>query len=301
MRILSFLFFIALGTGLRAQELNSWWAEKGIQVDGYAWDWPAQFRYYDGATQIQFSIANDTGAVYVCLKLNEEAAQLRFFRGGFNMWFDPKGKKSETCGIGFPLKHSRKAGEGKKKGAENDNQAETPRPDITHLRLFIAQQQTTLESIRLNGIPNQILALKNEYGVEAAFAWDSLNSLCVEYRIPVRSVLQHAMQVGDTSKPLGFGMVVGAVEMGEHKEKSDDNDSNTGWSNNGGMGGGVMNSGNPYNNNGMYGNNGMNNGLGAPAGGYNNGYGSYNGGSTGFIPMAQEQRIWSKLKLTWQR
>lgn len=293
------MLFIALSAGVNAQELNSWWAEKGIQVDGEAWDWPAQFRYYDGATQIQFSIANDTGSVYLCLKLNEEAAQLRFFRGGFNLWFDPKGKKSETCGLGFPLKRTRKPGEGKKKGGEGEAPAEGQRQDITHLRLFIAQQQTSLEAIRLNGVPNQTLALKNEYNVEAAFAWDSLNALCVEYRIPARCILQHGVTAADTTKNLGLGMVVGSVEMSDRKPDKSEDDPNSSWGNNSGMmNGGAMNNGSPYGNNNMY-NNGMN-GLGAPAGGYNNGYGSYNGGSTGFIPMAQEQRIWSRLKLTWK-
>ncbi len=298
MRILVCLLFAGLSLGLHAQDLNSWWAEKGIAVDGEAWDWPAQFRYYDGASQIQFSIANDTGSVYVCLKLNEEGAQLRFFRGGFNLWFDPKGKKSETCGVGFPMKRTRKPGESKKKEEGGETPGEGQPHDINHLRLFIAQQQTSLEAIRLNTVPNQVLALKNDYNVSAAFAWDTTNALCVEYRIPLRYILNRAVVAADTVKPLGFGMVVGAVEMGERKtDKSDDNDANSAWGNNSGMMNGGMNSTNPYNNG--LNNNGMNNSLGAPAGGYNNDYGSYNGGSTGFVPVAQEQRIWSKLKLSW--
>src|ERR1700741_3223775 len=89
---------------INAQIIHCLWETSPINIDGKPDDWPQPFNYYDGNTKLQFTFANDTGNIYVCLKITDDPTQLRLFNGGLGIWIDPKGKKKETMGVSFPLK-----------------------------------------------------------------------------------------------------------------------------------------------------------------------------------------------------
>src|ERR1700677_695213 len=115
-RILFIIVLIISSLGIKAQEVRSLWYSTPVKIDGDPSEWPQPFRCYDGETKLQFAAANATANIYVCLKITDEAAQLRLFDGGLELWLDRKGKKKETTGIMFPLKHERmEGGEGGQK------------------------------------------------------------------------------------------------------------------------------------------------------------------------------------------
>ncbi len=280
-----------------AQQVHCWWAGSGITIDGNPAEWPQPFRYYDGATKLQFSLANDTANLYICLKLTDEQAESRLFKTGLNIWIDPKGKKKESMGIVFPIKSERNPGE-----AESHRYSSTDEMDprvqhsnIGRLKQHVFMDQTTLRVKGFIGLPEQTLPLKNNVGIDVSFNWDTLDILTLEYKIPMILVLGHSLTAADTLKPVGVGFVEGAAE--DHRNLEDKNEN--GMSN----AGDVTNSGMNRGSSGM-GGGGMGGGMNTPGmSGRGGGMGGGRGGgmsSSNFNAASQEQKVWSKIVLAYQ-
>ena len=280
---------------LCAQTIYCLWETTPISVDGKPDEWPQPFNYYDGNTKLQFAFANDTGSMYVCLKITDDPTQLRLFNGGLGIWIDPRGKKKETLGISFPLKGDRAPGEGGEGGKHKrqsagiedpDNRAQ--KADALRLKQHAFLTQTTIRVKGFTGLPEQVLPLKNDFGINVAFNWDSLNILTIEYRFPIALVLGHSLSPADTLKPISVAFIEPALE-GIKMSNNEEENNITGPSN--------MNSGM---NRGMSGG-GMNNGMGGGMGG-RGGMGGGGGHSSMPVqnPANQEQKLWSKVMLSLQ-
>ncbi len=286
-----------------AQDIHSLKLKTAVTIDGSPDEWPQPFNYYNGETKLQYRIANDSSNIYVCFKVTDEPAQMKMMRAGINVWLDPKGKKKETTGINFPMKqdhtssietpHSQTEGHGQIPGQTYQKH------DFRNFKARATAQQITMKVQGFTGVSDQVTGIKNDFGILAAFNWDSLDILCIEYQIPIALVLQHRLSAADTLKPIGIGFVVNATDAssswgGEHQgnwggNRNADESSEMNGSMNAGM------------------NNGMNGGINNRTGGMNRdgqgvgmgggeAYRSNNGGGN-YSEMAQEHKVWSKLIL----
>ena len=307
MKRIAFLFcltFLLLNSNhTSAQTIHCLWQASPIIVDGKPDEWPQPFNYYDGNTKLQFAFANDTGSLYVCLKITDDPTQIRLFNGGLNIGIDPKGKKKETAGISFPLKTERAPGTGegggkhKRQGGDGmeDQDPRTQRSDALRLKQHAFLTQTTIRIKGFTGVPEQVLPLKNDYAINVAFNWDSLNILTIEYKFPIALFLGHKLTSADTLKPISVEFLEPAIESIKMSGTEEENNITGPSSANSGMGRSNMG--------GM--NNGMNNGMGGMGGGGMGGRGGGGGGmSRGSMPTMnpanQEQKLWSKVILTLQ-
>jgi hypothetical protein len=294
----SVLIFIAVAAmySVRSQDIHSMQLP-AISVDGKPDEWPQPFRYYEGTTKLQFAFANDTGSLYVCIKVTDAQTQLRLFNSGLNICMDARGKKKETMVLSFPLKPEGDPGEGgsgqkhKHQGqSEGGPDAGMQKTDLLRLKHHARTQQLALRVKGFTGLPEQVLPLENAYRISAAFDWDSLDILTIEYKLPLALVLGHSLTATDTLKPISIGFIEPAPEVAH---------TNSGGVPEGDLGAGdVSRSGSGMNQNGM---GGMNNGMGG--GGMGRGMGGGNrGGGTHFLdtnPANQEQKVWSKVYLKW--
>jgi len=277
----------------QAQDASSWWIAKPMVIDGKTDEWPTQFRYYDGGTRLQYSIANDSAYIYLCLKVTDEQAQMRLFRSGLNIFIDTKGKKKESVAITYPVKLEHRPGEDDKpvEARQDDGYA---RRDMTNLKHRVLLSENEIIVKGFTGIPDQTLPTQNGYNITAAMQWDTLNILNIEYKIPFAAAAQHSMAAFDTVKSITLGFLIKGIEAPHPTGDGPDGDGPPP----GGMGtGGGMSGGGGYNGNG-----GMNGGLGGgglvggggmgdpPQGGMGNG---------AFIAMAQDQKMWAKVHLSW--
>lgn len=303
---------------INAQEIESKWVKKAVNLDGNPEEWEQPFVYYDGVTRLQFSITNDTGSLYLCLLVNDDRTQMRLFKGGLNIWLDPKGKKKETVGLTFPLRHEHK------KTEPADEQQSEDQPGmhkwgqsgiVNKLKERELVQQNTMSVHGFTGITEEIIPLKNNYGVTAALGWDTLGILCLEYKIPLQQILHHPLSDKDTLSLLQIGFIEPGIDVAskgngdkqngeEHDRYSDMSGQNSGM--------GSFNNGNLMNNQGGFGTPGYGNtNPGAPDGSYNNGgYGSSGYGNGGYQQMqapgqtsnlSQDAKSWSKLRLAYGR
>lgn len=284
-----FLFSLSFAT-IIAQDIHSL-ALPNIAIDGSPDEWPQPFRYYDGNTKLQFAIANDTSYIYICLKITDEQAQNRLFRAGLNVWVDPKGKKKESVGLGFPTKPEHVPGEMGERQNRRSNMDGPRKPDLSKLKQHVFMEQITLRAKGFNGVPDQVLQLNNNYGIKAAFNWDTLDILCIEYQLPVKLTLGHNLTAADTVKPIGLGFVVNGIDTPKGEGEGEEMDG-------GGMGGRGIGG---INNNGRV--DGMSNGAGGMNGGMR-GSGMHGGGGgmsgSSANQLSQEQKVWSKLVLNYK-
>ncbi len=299
------LVFSAFFNPLTAQIIHCLWEQKPVNIDGNPDEWPEIFNYYDGNTKLQFAFGSDTGNLYVALKITDDPTQIRLFNGGLGIWIDPKGKKKETMGVSFPLKGdaapgtSAAGGKHRRQSSGTGSEEQDPRAqksDALRLKQHAFLTQTTLRIKGFVGVPEQVLPLKNDYGIDVAFNWDSLNILTIECRLPLALVLGHPFTPADTLKPISVAFIEPALETPKLVQGEEDN-SITGPSNgqnsgmNRGQSGGGMNGG------------GMNNGMGG--GGMGGGRGSGGGHSGSSMqqvdPAKQEQKLWSKVILTLEK
>jgi hypothetical protein len=275
---------------IKAQDIHSLRLPTKVSLDGDPSEWPQPFRYYDGATKLQFAVANDTANLYICLKITDDPTQARLFTAGLTIWVDPKGKKKELMGLVFPVKGDKDASEGVSKHhqqGEQDVDPATRRGNMFRMKHHAMLEQTTLRVKGFVGLPEQVLPLKNNYGVNAAFNWDSLDILTIEYQVPLALIFGRSLATTDTLKPIGIGFVESPLEA--PKKQGDESESNgmnsnssvTG-ANSGGMGRGGMGGG------------GM--GGGSRGGG---GHGGMGGGMGEQNPATVEQKVWSKIILNY--
>ncbi|HWB62799.1 MAG TPA: hypothetical protein VG603_04750 [Chitinophagales bacterium] len=293
-----------------AQQISSFSPVKPVAVDGRPDEWPQPFRYYDGATKLQFAFANDTANLYICVKVTDEATQMRLLRAGMGLWIDTKGKKKETTGISFPIKQEHSGnGEWRKRneeGGEGNTQPTEPmqqRDMLNRMKEHALLQQTTLRIKGFTGVADQDLPLKNDYGINTSFNWDTLNTLCIEYKVPLALILGHALTAADAAKPVSIGFVENALEMPNRNmpDAGEMGGPGGGGGMEGGMGGGGMGSG--YGNGGMggggYGNNGMGGGYGGGGMGGPGGGGGMGGMHPDFSSLQTDQHVWNKVLLVY--
>ncbi|MCW3128227.1 MAG: hypothetical protein JWO03_3885 [Bacteroidetes bacterium] len=277
-----FLFAVAISMSLTAtaQDAMSVWTDQPIAIDGKANEWPAFFRFYAPGTKFQFDVLNDKTNLYVCVRATEVDAQARLMHSGLTLWFDVSGKKKQKTGLSFPVKLEHGGGEGaivettRSRGQDN-GAGQSLRNRVNRLRERVLLSQSMIKPISLPGISDQMLPLTNSNGLTVAYGWDSLDILFVEYQVPLALIYGHPATADDMKKPLGFGLVSGAMDAPERHG--------------GGGGGGGMG-----NNAGMSGS-GSGRGMGGRPGGMT-GQGQTMNGSA-YDPNNAEQKTWLKLHL----
>lgn len=281
-----FLFAMAMSLSLAttAQDAMSVWTDQPITIDGQPGEWPAFFRFYAPGTKFQFDILNDSTNLYLCVRATEMEAQSRLMHSGLTIWIDPTGKKKQKTGFSFPMKLEHSPGEDPMEQAAVRNQdpgsMRSLRSRVNRLRERVILSQINIKTIALAGVAEPTLPMTNKYNLNVAYAWDSLNILYVEYRIPLALITGHPATAADFQKPIAFGLVAGSIEgSGEH---------HGGGGGGGDMGAGGMGSG------GRAGGRGGQ-GMGGRPGGMT-GQGQTMGGNA-YDPNKAEQKTWLKLHL----
>lgn len=290
-RLLFFLFLGLLAAPLlHSQDIQSLWMKEPVTVNGNPDEWPQTFRYYDGKTQLEFAIGNDTANIYVCLKISDQKAQMKIFRSGIQVWIDPKGKKNEAVGITFPIKRVRNPDE---KPASRQDGGNSPfqKTEIEKLKLRILSEQKDLKVKGFLNIPSQTLTADNPYGISAALAWDSLNVLCVEYKMPIALTLQHRFTEKDTIKSIALGLVESAIEGSNQWHREDGGSGGSNWGRDNG------NPGNAYRNQ-MGNSSGMDPRVGSTDWGTDE---TETRREFPVVTTSEELKVWNKVRLAWRR
>lgn len=203
--------------------------KEGILVNGNSSEWENSLFSFNKSAQVNYALVNDTAALYVCIRIADEAAQMKVLRNGIEVRFNSKGKKKAEATLHFPI-------------GGRMNQEERRDRKTMHLMYILQMQDMELSGFKngVNGFQN-IKSGKN--GIMAAVNWDSVNIMVYEARIPFNVF---AEDVHDAD-PLAVGIVIkGAPKPkegqreGMQEDKSADMQSGHGQDRPGGMRPGGM-------------------------------------------------------------
>jgi hypothetical protein len=212
-----------------------------IKIDGDLKDWGDSLRFYNAEKKINFSLANDTGNLYIAVRINDKKDQMHMLMAGFTLSIDTKGRKKETYRMTFPAADPN-AAVNKLNNADLQNTSGRDQDEPMQARL------TKLRTIRVEGfkeVESETMTTSNTYGFKAAVDMDADGYLVYEAAIPMRFL--HADNAGKNewafnfkinglSRPDNAGKAAG--EEGGMGERRGGGRGGMGGGGRGGMGGG---------------------------------------------------------------
>jgi hypothetical protein len=180
--------------------------KEGIVVNGNSSEWDNSLFSFNKQAQVNYSIVNDTAAIYVCVRIADEAAQMKILHNGMELRFNGKGKKKAEATIHFPIGGKPDASSRLNVGIRTDRKK-------MQLMFLLQMQDMELSGFKtgVNGFQN-VKSGKN--GMMAAINWDSTNVMVYEARIPFTAF------TGDVrlARPLAVGIIVKAAPKPQHTE-----------------------------------------------------------------------------------
>ncbi|MCX6251634.1 MAG: hypothetical protein NTX61_12890 [Bacteroidetes bacterium] len=185
--------------------------KSNIIIDGKAFEWEDSLFFKDQDRGIFYAIVNDSNNLYICLKVPDEAVQMRMLREGMDMWFDQNGKKNQMTGIHFPLHTTLNP------GVKQGTAASKPE-DRRKMKLIFLLQAKDMELTGFKADLNGFQHIQTgKSGVRLRIDIDSTGVLVFEARIPFKDF------TGDVkmSNPLSAGFVIKGmqspkIQEGEH-------------------------------------------------------------------------------------
>jgi hypothetical protein len=197
-----------------------------ITVDGNAREWPDSLFTRDVDSKIVYAVVNDSSNLYVCIMLYDDKQQMKFFREGMEVWFDPGGKKSKAACVHYPLNTTLNPA-GRSGMRSSDPSA------MKSIKLAFILQAKDLElSGFKEGIDGMYDNNSNRTGAKTKIRLDSTNVLVYESKIPLSLFKTDLLK----SNPLSMGIIIHGIGYSTEKGTVKTSDRNQGGMN--GQGGG---------------------------------------------------------------
>ncbi|HTH81693.1 MAG TPA: hypothetical protein VL490_02085 [Mucilaginibacter sp.] len=193
-----------------------------VVIDGDIKEWGDSLNYFNDATRLFYTLANDKDNLYLVVKTNDPATQAKILSSGIAFGIDTKGRKKDTYSITFPVQEQ--YGLNTQGGSDKKLEA--------HL--------TKLRRMKVDGfkdVDNDLITLQNTYGFNTAINYDEKGFLVYEEVIPLK--LFHADDL--MAKEWAFNIKVNSPQKTAKADDDEDDDvhsSQMGRSGRGGGGGG---------------------------------------------------------------
>lgn len=161
-------------------------APANLKIDGSLKEWGDSLRYYNADQKINYTLASDKNNLYLAIRLNDRADQIRLLNAGLTLGINTKGKKSSAYTITFPAPDpNAPAHEALLLGHKADGSAITAddRDDLVSAKL------SRLRYIKLTGfkdVENDMITTTNNYGFKTDIDYDADGFLVYEAAIPLK-------------------------------------------------------------------------------------------------------------------
>lgn len=197
------LFFIFSITSTAQLENNI----SNYIIDGNSKDWDLNKFEVDKETGLQTALTNDSKNLYIALKVSNRMLQTKLMNMGMQLYVDIKNKKKERTFIEFPFKTE---------GGSPIPESMRPPPggDIKAFQKALRElQASTLTSFNANGfnnLENGNIPLQTENGIKIAFDWNEMDTMFIEYAIPLNFIENPSDLL---NKTIAIGYKINGMDM----------------------------------------------------------------------------------------
>lgn len=152
-----------------------------IIVDGNDSEW-SSLNFYDGETQLNFAIANDSNNIYLCFATNSQPAEMKLMHAGMKITLSTKGKSKHEASILYPLPQAKQPGFGD--SADNKNMNDNGARPVFNKETFRQNYIAHHAIMQLNGFAtiNDEVPVKDSL-IQVAINWDTTSNLIYEVAI----------------------------------------------------------------------------------------------------------------------
>lgn len=172
-----------------------------LTVDGQAQDWQNVPRQTAENGSVEYAVANSPQNLYVLFKIADPAEQMKFVRGGMEVWFDPTGKHAKTTEIIYPVK-----------GELSDETFRTnfiqgEKPNVSDLHRRIESGLVSFNRIGFKPDYSGVQSIRQNTGFKGAVNWDETGTLVYEIAVPFAAFPTDARK-----ETMEIGFFIGAMD-----------------------------------------------------------------------------------------
>jgi hypothetical protein len=160
-------------------QYSNTWSKNAPTIDGALDEWQLPLEQPAAQIPIKYRCSNDEKYLYLAIQASDEYMKAMFLHQGLKIWIDSSGRRKEKNGIGYPIPL---------RTSETDEIASEAG---SNTQKFIELYAASMQEFDVYGLADESLRLSNltSKEIKVALAFDQLRMLCMEIRIPIKSVL----------------------------------------------------------------------------------------------------------------
>jgi hypothetical protein len=175
------IFFVTLFSSCQRKhfQYSNHWSDKAVVIDGNLDEWQLPLEQPAAQIPIKYRCSNDEKYLYLAIQASDEYMKAMFLHQGLKIWIDSTARRKEKNGIAYPI--PLRTSETNELASEAGNNTQK----------FIELYAASMQEFDVYGLADESLRLSNltSKEIKVALAFDQLRTLCMEIRIPIKSVL----------------------------------------------------------------------------------------------------------------
>ena len=197
--ILSITFLcIAINTNgqkLPNKQETSVWAPADIKINGKASEWDTQFKAYNKATEVFYTLANDDQNLYLIIRAEIPGVINKIIRGGLSFIISPAGKSKSNSKDNICLTYPHIT-DLQELHLYMNNLGEYQQDTTRYKKaidsfVFVNNKELTIraKTIKISGIKSisdSLISIYNEYGILTTAFFDHTTALFYKLSLPLR-------------------------------------------------------------------------------------------------------------------
>ena len=204
--------------------VKSLWYNKDINFDIRSSEIQKTKLFLDAKSKILYNVYNDKINLYLCALAGENQVQTKILRAGLQIIIDTSGKaetKSKVVCLTYPLIDEDETGNIQpelRSGGKHDWKARRSEFLLSHTDMKLSGFKSPI---------NDMLPLKNNYGINVSVDWDSINNMYYLVKLPFKTFYKDSLSATDSSKVFTISIISNGLPRPDFSKRMN-NEDNTG-------------------------------------------------------------------------
>jgi hypothetical protein len=221
------------------------WQDHEVVADGNPKEWKIPLRFYDNKSKLSYTVTNDLDNLYICIRITDDASQIKVMRAGMQIWLDTTGSNKQTTGILFPKRISQQPDPVPQNSETNSKRTSGGHQvNMKHLRTDFQREYKEMQVTGFKAPIRGALPLQNDFGINIGINWDanrydSSFIMIYEAVIPFKTFYKNKLTLTDSVKKFGVSIIVSQLPYAPGKSGGARGGGGSGMAGGGMRGGGM--------------------------------------------------------------